>query len=645
MSHYRFGIPLILSQIQRKDISKKMIGRPYAAIILLALVLFAWSKADASDSWLQVTSPHFTVVSNAGEKEARRIANQFEEIRGVFRFIFPKLRIDSGRPLIVIAVKNEESMKAFLPDYWSGKDRVRPAGLFVQGFDESFAVLRTDVTGSAENAYHSLYHEYTHSILRLNFSSLPTWLDEGLAEFYGNTVVTDHEVQIGRPSANQVSLLRRSALIPLEQLMNADRRSPFYNEQNKVSIFYAESWALVHYLSLNAEASKQHSLSEYLKAWEETGDGEEAARRTFKDLNQFQAKLDRYISLPAFNILHGKPQEKFSADDYTVRSITPAEAMVIQAGFFQHYGHANDGRRLLKQAQEAEPKLALLHACLGYDNYLQYNNDEAEQEFKQAVQLNSQDFRSYFYLAEISYRKNRYRAGSTPQIIAYLEKVVQLNPDFAPAYAFLSVAFRQQQETKEKALDAAFKANHLDPSILAYVADIGEAMMALGRDAEARSVGEKLNKAARSPQERALAQQYAQRVARHEELARNKQGTSIKASNPDEGMPFEEASDDPKPNEPRVAGGEHSEISTEEGMIREVDCSSSRTATIKFAILGETLQLSVTDLTKIQYRANGKDSGADAEPCPQWKGRKAKITFKADKTQVSDGEVAIIDFR
>jgi tetratricopeptide (TPR) repeat protein len=644
MSHSWFNITSISLKTPSERNVQKTLASLHAAIILFTMVFCGWSKANASDSWIQVTSAHFTVVSNAGEKEARRIANQFEEIRSVFRFILPAVRVDSGRPLTVIAVKNEDSLKAFLPDYWTGKDRARPAGLFLSGFDESFGILRTDITGSAENPYHSLYHEYTHSILRLNFSALPVWLNEGLAEFYGNTVVTDNEIQIGRPSGNQLALLRRSNLIPLDQLLNADQRSPLYNEQDRASIFYAESWALVHYLILDDQASKQQYLSEYLKAWDETRDGEEAARRTFKDLKQFQAKLDSYIRQPAFNFRHGKPQAKFSSNDYTVRSITPAEALVVQADFFQHYGHANDARRLLKQAQEAEPNLATLHACLGYDNYVQYNNEEAEQEFKQAVQLNPQDFRPYFYLAEIAYRKNSYRVESTPQIIAYLEKVVQLNPNFAPAYAFLSVAYRQQPKTREKALDAGFKANQLDPSVLAYVADVGDALMALDRDAEARTIGEKLKKAARSPQEKALAQRYGERLARHGEFVRSTHSPGTLAAAEGQAAPAQDAIDTGQSSEIGPSVAERPKISSEEGVIRDVDCASSHGVTIKFAILGETLLLSVTDLTKIEYRAGGKDSTADAQPCSQWKGRKARITFKPSETHASGGEVSTIDF-
>jgi hypothetical protein len=57
---------------------------------------FLAGRRHASDSWIQVTSSHFTVVSDAGEKEARRISNQFEEIRSVFRFILPAVRVPAG---------------------------------------------------------------------------------------------------------------------------------------------------------------------------------------------------------------------------------------------------------------------------------------------------------------------------------------------------------------------------------------------------------------------------------------------------------------------------------------------------------------------------------------------------------------------
>lgn len=613
--------------------------------MVLAVTLLCWPlAAHGADSWIEVRSPHFTVASNAGEKEARRIANQFEEIRAVFNNFFPTLHVDPGTPLTVIALKNEDSMKTFLPDYWVGKDRARPAGMYVTTLDENFAVLRTDVSGSAENPYHALYHEYTHGIMALNFSALPTWLNEGLAEFYGNTVVNENEVDIGPISSLQLRLLQTSSLIPIATLMNADQRSPLYNERDRASIFYAESWAIVHYLLMDPDAVKQQYFGHYLKAWEETRDGEEAARRAFGDLKKFESKINGYARQTSFYYRHGKPQAHFSPKDYNSRVLTPAEAMVVQANFLQHTGHVNEARKLLTQALGMQPDLASIHESLGYDNYTQFNNDEAEREFRKAADLNSQDFRPFFYLARIAMRKG-YRSGDIPQIVGDLEKAVQLNPNFAPGYDLLSVAYCQQPETRQKALDAAVKANHLEPAVLTHIAEAGEAYIALGRDAEARAISATLNKEAISPDEKAMAQSFARRLERWEGRKQNGEA-GAQIAEADEALDAPDTAQAPVQGPKPVVAAKTvlQAVATEEGVIRDADCNTPPGAWIKLAILGQTLTLSVPNVANVEYRSTGKPIAAGAIPCSQWKGRKARITFKTSSGETSQGDVTSIDF-
>src|SRR5205807_6281653 len=73
------------------------------------------ARAEHHENWIEIKSPHFTVYSNAGEREGRRVAAQFEEIRAVFEQAFPKLRVDSGKSTILYALKNEDSLKLLIP--------------------------------------------------------------------------------------------------------------------------------------------------------------------------------------------------------------------------------------------------------------------------------------------------------------------------------------------------------------------------------------------------------------------------------------------------------------------------------------------------------------------------------------------------
>src|SRR5258708_23043720 len=153
-----------------------------AAFLYVAAALAGFpAYADHFDNWVEIKAPHFTVISNAGERDAKRIAGQFEEVRGMFEQSFPKLRVDFGKPTIVFALKNEDSLKLLMPNYGQNKNAVKLAGFYRTAYDKNYAVIRTDVTGSGANEFHALYHEYAHGLFRLNYRGLPLSLDEGLA--------------------------------------------------------------------------------------------------------------------------------------------------------------------------------------------------------------------------------------------------------------------------------------------------------------------------------------------------------------------------------------------------------------------------------------------------------------------------------
>jgi tetratricopeptide (TPR) repeat protein len=631
------------------SVMSNLIFRSFLRIVCLALFLIP-SVALCADKWVEVRSAHFTISSNAGEKEARRIANQFEEIRGVFLAAFPSLKVDAGKPLVLIAVKNEDSLKVLLPDFWNNKDRTPLAGIFVPGFDRNFALLRTDVQGTGENPYHSLYHEYTHAIMRLNFATLPTWLDEGLAEFYGNTLVESGEIGIGQISKRQLALLQRSQLIPIQTLMSVDHRSPLYNERAQVSIFYAESWALVHYLMTDPEARKEQTLKRFMEVLEKTNDSEEAAKESFGDLKKFQITLESYARQVSFHYMKMKPQAPISDKDYAARELSPAEVLTVQADFLEHNGHGKEARSLLQQAIEQQPGLAAAYSERGFYEFYQHDNDGADKDFDKAIELDPKDYRAMYFKAELRLRKDGYRAESTPQIISYLEKVVQINPDFAPAYAFLSVAYRQDDSTKAKALDAGIKATKLAPTVFAYYINVGNALMALKRDHDAQIWSERLNKNARTPAEKSMAEAFAVRLAKHEEDSAKKDSTASgeKQAAAEKQSPGEESGEEastaPIPGKTATAAGGGSQTSTVEGVIREARCDGVKGVTLRFAILGETLSLAAADIAQIEFRKDGKASRADENPCVQWKDRKARLTYQSGPDAKSSGEIKGIDF-
>ncbi|MCB1036914.1 MAG: DUF1570 domain-containing protein, partial [Acidobacteria bacterium] len=228
--------------------------------VLLLLLVFAafFPRARADDlpgKWLEVRSPNFVVVSDAGEHRARDAAVHFEQIRVLFTRFFPEGIRSSAPPLLVFAVSGEQTMKRFLPEAWQSRDRSRPKGAFRSVPTSSQVVLRADLVGGED--FQTVYHEYFHFLAQTGYQlQLPVWVDEGLAGFWGGTRLTPKETQVGLPNATYLTVLKEGRLLPLPVLAHVDRSSSHYRQGHKASLFYAQSWALIHYILLGEESGE-----------------------------------------------------------------------------------------------------------------------------------------------------------------------------------------------------------------------------------------------------------------------------------------------------------------------------------------------------------------------------------------------------
>ena len=110
------------------------------------------------------------------------------------------------------------------------------------------------------NPYHVVHHEYVHLLVNLNFEKMPVWFNEGLAEYWGDTVVESGQVSKGRPIHGHLWLLREHARLPTDTLLTVEVGFPHYTRRDKASIFYAQSWALVHYLFFGVEGEAKGAL-------------------------------------------------------------------------------------------------------------------------------------------------------------------------------------------------------------------------------------------------------------------------------------------------------------------------------------------------------------------------------------------------
>src|ERR1035438_1685366 len=106
-------------------------------------VLLLSPLSEAKQNWIEVRSPHFLVVTNAGEKRGRDTALHLERIRAFFQ---QSLAVAAHHPspfVTVLAVKDGQTMREVLEQYW-GERQPHIAGVFAQRLDQYFAVVELD---------------------------------------------------------------------------------------------------------------------------------------------------------------------------------------------------------------------------------------------------------------------------------------------------------------------------------------------------------------------------------------------------------------------------------------------------------------------------------------------------------------------
>lgn len=631
--------------------NNRLAGTRLLAAVLAGLFFSArGAQAVHHENWIEIKSPHFTVYSNAGEHDGRRVALEFEEIRAMFAQAFPKLKVDSGgKPTIIYALRDEDSLKLLMPTYGQNKNAIKLAGLYFPAYDKNFAVVRTDVIGSGRSPYHVMYHEYAHELFRLNYRGLPLWLDEGLAEYWGFSDIENKEAMVGTADPRHIQLLQHTPLLPLTTLLSIDATSPLYNTQDHSGMFYAESWALVHYLSMAPEVREQNLLNKYLAALQKTDDPIEAANQTFGDLKKFSDKLESYVRNQAFYYNKFKLNSDISEKSFAARPLPVAEGLVHQADYLLHSNHLPEAIAVLHDAEQLDAKAAGLHDALGYYHFQKADYENAEKEFALALQANPDDGSVFLYRASALYRRGGYNKDSTPQIIANLEKVLALQPNFAPAQAFLCMAYIATPDQKAKALTAADHALDLEPGNMAYFLDYGRALLANGKQKEAQMVAERAEKTATWQRDRTMAAAFRKAVSNPGEEAAGPIVTGGGASGSAvtgvaaSGGATSAAAD----NAPASSGsGERAgvEISAADGKITELICGHPPAVMFTLTTPTEQYLFQVKDISKVELKDTAGNFTGGIATCANWKDRKAKVSYRLTPDGPAHGEAKSIAF-
>lgn len=435
------------------------------ATLVCLLLVAPLTCVAAKDNWTSVRSKNFYLVGNASEKDIRKVATRLEQFREVLTRLL-KVKFDSSVPVNVIVFKSHNAYKPFAP-----KDT---SGYFQPGDDVNYIALDAEFQG--EYPFDTIFHEYVHFVIDNNLQNVPLWFNEGLAEFYSTFDVAkdEQEVTIGAPISSHVYYLRQQKLIPLQTLFAVDHRSPLYNESEKRGVFYAESWALAHYLIHGDEGRHFPQLGAFLEKLRTGASIETAFQQAFQmDFKSLEKALKAYVGRDTYPARVIKFTNKVEIDSQLQSApLTEAEAQFYMGDLLLHRRQLDQAEKYLQQAVALAPDLAIAHASLGMLRMHQKRFAEAKQHLQRAVAAaDSKNYLVHYYYAYVLSREGMDESGmvqsyspETANLMREeLKKSIALAPQYAESYHLLAFVNLITGEQLDESITLLRRAMSLSP--------------------------------------------------------------------------------------------------------------------------------------------------------------------------------------
>jgi hypothetical protein len=219
------------------NVAQTQSAKPADLVELPTLQVTDTRELPPPDKWRYTEILGFEVISNASDRETRRLLRDFEVFRIALDKAWPLEKRPAPPSAIILCAKGN-TFDQFVTDGKTGADRTKPS-LLLNGREQAFILLdlalksvttsalaadgssgqmslqysiaggRMDESGAAVdelaastafeiNHYKQLYREYVRYQFSLDPSPTPVWFEEGIAQIVMQMKVSPREIIIGQ---------------------------------------------------------------------------------------------------------------------------------------------------------------------------------------------------------------------------------------------------------------------------------------------------------------------------------------------------------------------------------------------------------------------------------------------------------------
>jgi len=470
-------------------------------------VALAACLAHAEEKWHEASSENFVLMTNASPERAESILLTLERFRAALGQVLPELRRRTSSPTRIYGFRDYDSLEPFLPSSEPRDSRV--AGYFREGTSENFIVL--DLTGGTPAFERVLFHEYLHLVLSLSERDLPAWFGEGLSEFYAGTRLGENGAEVGVADPRHRALLSRLPLLPLEELLSIEEAG------DSDALFHAQSWALVHYLLVEAPEGRE-SLARYLALHESGVEPVTAFRDAFRSQPRaVEDSLEEYVKRPRWSGIKVELSTASGGSAFSRRLSMP-EVQERWGELFLATSRLGEARVCLEEAVLLDPELGTAWEALGFLELEEGEPGRAKIHLKKAIDLDSASASGLYRYAEILLAEHsRQRVNAIPGAVAdeaasALRRSLALEPSSRQSAELLVFLYLVRGERLDEAaalVETALAMAPDDPPLLFLR---GQLLAKRGQYEEARKTLRRAVEASDDPRLREEAEEFLARM-------------------------------------------------------------------------------------------------------------------------------------
>ena len=450
--------------------------------MVLAVAVLA-GPAHAQPRWTLIRSQTLTVIGDhAGT--VRDVATEIEQFREVVGRLVGTTRPPT-LPTVVYVFGTRKAMEPYLPLY-NGRP-LAVAGFYSPDRDVNRIIMTAE---QRETSTAVAYHEYTHLLLGNAVRGMPVWLGEGVAEYFSTFRMTlgGRSAEAGHPIAWHILLLRER-WVPIMELLDTQHSSKLYNEGDRRTIFYAESWALTHFI-LSQLPNGRSAINTYISRVNAGASPAEAVSDAFgMTPAELESRVRQYVRREVFSMMRYEMSQRVTVEKPTPPlTLTAAEADAWLGDLQRRSRGAEAAAARIEAAAARAPDVAVVQMALGRLRGEQQRPDDARTALARAARLAPDD-----YMMQLAHGMWLAHSGggmvvADADAVASLRRAVALNAESPDALSWLALNLMTSVATRGEARAAIERAITLAPGRLDYVVYLADMYLLEGLDAPARAL-------------------------------------------------------------------------------------------------------------------------------------------------------------